>query len=68
VRDIGQVVESVVTADEVGRLAEKHDLDLPIAYGVRSVLHGEITPVEALRALMAREQKPEYSGPLFPPR
>ncbi|AND70065.1 NAD(P)H-dependent glycerol-3-phosphate dehydrogenase [Dyella thiooxydans] len=66
VRQIGQVVESVLTADEVARLAAKHGLDLPIASGVRAVLHGEVTPVEGLRALMAREQKPEYPQGLFP--
>ena len=66
VRQIGQVVESVLTADEVARLAAKHGLDLPIASGVRAVLHGEVTPVEGLRALMAREQKPEYPRGLFP--
>jgi glycerol-3-phosphate dehydrogenase (NAD(P)+) len=66
VRQIGQVVESVLTADEVARLAVKHGLDLPIASGVRAVLHGEVTPVEGLRALMAREQKPEYPQGLFP--
>jgi glycerol-3-phosphate dehydrogenase (NAD(P)+) len=59
-REIGQVVESVVTTDEVMRLARKHDLDLPISAAVHSVLHGEASPVEALRALMARERKPEY--------
>ncbi|MGN6227511.1 MAG: NAD(P)H-dependent glycerol-3-phosphate dehydrogenase [Dyella sp.] len=66
VRQIGQVVESVLTADEVARLAVKHGLDLPIANGVRAVLHGEVTPVEGLRALMVREQKPEYPQGLFP--
>lgn len=65
VRQIGQVVESVVTADEVMRLAEKHGLDLPISSGVRAVLHGEVTPVEGLKMLMAREQKPEYPQGLF---
>jgi glycerol-3-phosphate dehydrogenase (NAD(P)+) len=65
VREIGQVVESVVTADEVARLADHHGLDLPIAAGVRAVLHGEVTPVEGLQALMAREQKPEYPQGLF---
>lgn len=65
VREIGQVVESVITADEVARLASQHGLDLPIASGVRAVLHGEVTPVEGLRALMAREQKPEYPRGLF---
>lgn len=67
VRQIGQVVESVVTADEVVRLAAKHGLDLPISNGVRAVLHGEVTPVEGLKALMAREQKPEYPQGLFGP-
>jgi glycerol-3-phosphate dehydrogenase (NAD(P)+) len=65
VREIGQVVESVVTADEVSRLADQHGLDLPIAAGVRAVLHGEVTPVEGLQQLMAREQKPEYPTGLF---
>ncbi len=65
VAEIGQVVESVVTADEVARLAERHGLDLPISFGVRAVLHGEITPAEGLRALLAREQKPEYPKGLF---
>ena len=30
-REIGQVVESVQTADEVMRLAERHGIELPIA-------------------------------------
>ena len=65
VRQIGQVVESVLTADEVSRLANKHGLDLPISAGVRAVLHGEVTPVDGLRALMGREQKPESPHGLF---
>jgi glycerol-3-phosphate dehydrogenase (NAD(P)+) len=67
VREIGQVVESVLTADEVARLATKHGLDLPISSGVRAVLHGEVTPVEGLKALMGRQQKPEYPKGLFEP-
>ncbi|MBA2079696.1 MAG: glycerol-3-phosphate dehydrogenase [Rhodanobacter sp. 68-29] len=65
VRQIGQVVESVLTADEVARLADQHALDLPISAGVRAVLHGEVTPAEGLKLLMAREQKPEYPRGLF---
>ena len=65
VREIGQVVESVQTADEVMRLAERHGLELPIAGNVRDVLHGEISPAEALRRLLAREQKAEYPDALF---
>ena len=65
VREIGQVVESVQTADEVMRLADRYGLELPIASNVRDVLHGDITPAEALRRLLAREQKAEYPAALF---
>ena len=65
VRAIGQVVESIQTADEVMRLAQRHDIDLPIAENVRDVLHGGITPAEGLQRLMARERKAEYPQPLF---
>jgi glycerol-3-phosphate dehydrogenase (NAD(P)+) len=61
VAEIGQVVESVETADTILRLAQAHALDLPIASGVQRVLREEITPAEGLRELLAREQKPEYT-------
>ena len=60
VAEIGQVVESVQTVDEVMRLAERHAVELPIAHSVQRVLHEDITPTEGLRLLLAREQKPEY--------
>jgi glycerol-3-phosphate dehydrogenase (NAD(P)+) len=64
VAEIGQVVESVDTADEVMRLANRHGIELPISALVQQVLHERITPAECLRLLLAREQKPEYSGDL----
>ncbi|MGJ4730881.1 NAD(P)H-dependent glycerol-3-phosphate dehydrogenase [Luteimonas sp. SDU101] len=67
VREIGQVVESVQTADEVMRLADRYGLELPISSNVRDVLHGDITPAEGLARLMARERKPEYPEALFEP-
>ena len=60
VAEIGQVVESVQTCDEVMRLADRHGLELPISALVRAVLHEKITPGEGLQRLLAREQKPEY--------
>ncbi|HXS73262.1 MAG TPA: NAD(P)H-dependent glycerol-3-phosphate dehydrogenase [Rhodanobacteraceae bacterium] len=63
--DIGQVVEGAVTADEVMRLADRHELDLPISQHVQLVLRGEMTPTDALHALLARERKPEYPEHLF---
>jgi len=65
VREIGQVVESVQTADEVMRQAERHNIDLPISSAVRAVLHGELAPSDGLQQLLAREQKPEYPETLF---
>jgi len=65
VQAIGQVVESVQTADEVMRQAQRHGIELPIAAAVQRVLHGEITPAEGLRELLARDQKPEYPPDLF---
>ena len=65
VRAIGQVVESVQTADEVMRQAHRYGIELPISSAVQSVLHGDITPTDGLRQLLAREQKPEYPHGLF---
>ncbi|GAB6196450.1 NAD(P)H-dependent glycerol-3-phosphate dehydrogenase [Lysobacter xanthus] len=65
VREIGQVVESVQTADEVMRQAERAGVELPISNAVRAVLHGELQPAEGLRQLLARQQKPEYPTGLF---
>jgi len=66
VAEIGQVVESVETADTIMRHAQLHHLDLPIAHGVQRVLREEITPAEGLRQLLAREQKPEYPHSYLP--
>jgi len=65
VREIGQVVESVQTVDEVMRLAGRHGLELPISALVQRVLHEEITPAEGLKIILSREQKPEYPEGLF---
>lgn len=65
VKEIGQVVESVQTADEVMRQADRHGIDLPISKAVQSVLHGDLSPAEGLQQLLAREQKPEYPDTLF---
>ena len=65
VRKIGQVVESIQTADEVMRQSERHGIELPISAAVQAVLHGDITPAEGLQRLLARDQKPEYPDALF---
>jgi glycerol-3-phosphate dehydrogenase (NAD(P)+) len=68
VKEIGQVVESVDTVDEVMRLANRHGVELPISELVQRVLHEQITPAEGLKIILSREQKPEYPDGLFDPR
>ncbi len=65
IAEIGQVIESVQTANEVMRLAERHRIELPISQQVQRVLAGEMTPTAGMRELLAREQKPEYPRGLF---
>jgi glycerol-3-phosphate dehydrogenase (NAD(P)+) len=57
--EIRQVVEGVRVAPEVVRLARRHGIEMPIAEQVVRVLAGEITAVEAVRALATRPQKAE---------
>src|SRR3546814_9364017 len=57
VSEIGQVVESVQTANEVMRLARRYGLELPISENVQAVMHGDITPAEGQQRRQEREQK-----------
>jgi glycerol-3-phosphate dehydrogenase (NAD(P)+) len=63
VAEIGQVVESLETVDTVMQLAERHGVELPITALVQRVLREELSPTEAMTALLSREQKPEYPAP-----
>lgn len=56
---IGQVVEGVRTAREVVRLAEQHQVEMPISEQVYQVLYAGKSPREAVRALLSRDQKAE---------
>lgn len=60
VASIGQVVESVGTAQEIMRLAHRHGIELPISALVQRTLAGEITPAEGVQLLLSREQKSEF--------
>ena len=62
VAQIGQVVESLQTAEEVMRLARRHGVELPISDLVERALREEITPTEGVRRLLAREQKAEFAA------
>jgi len=53
----------VQTVDTVMQLAARHAVELPITSLVQRVLHEQMSPAEAMRALITREQKPEYPQP-----
>lgn len=57
---IGQVVEGIHTAQEIHRLAERLNIDMPITEQVYKVLFQGADPREAVHALFARELKPEF--------
>lgn len=56
---ISQVVEGVQTAREVITLADSLGVDMPISREVNAVVHGGKPPLDAVKALLSREQRPE---------
>ena len=57
--EIGQVVEGVRAAAEVHRLAQRHNIDMPILGQVYAVLHEGKAPLDALKYLTERPSKKE---------
>ena len=57
--DLGHVAEGVSAAAMVRNLARWHGLDMPICDAVHRVLHGELSPRDAVLALLRREPRPE---------
>jgi glycerol-3-phosphate dehydrogenase (NAD(P)+) len=61
--DLGSTAEGVNTAHVLMAIAEREGIYTPISYQVHRLLKGEITPKEAVTALMGRELKPEAIEP-----
>ncbi len=62
IREIGQVVEGVRTAEEVHALARQQGVEMPICEQVYAVVSQNVDPKDALGQLMARSRKDEF-GP-----
>jgi len=60
VAEIGQVVEGVSTAEEVWRLAQRHQVEMPISEQINGIIHQGRDPYRSVRELLAREQKSEH--------
>ena len=56
---LGHVAEGVACAQAVRRLAQSHQIDMPIVDAVCAVLDGTLAPRAALAALVAREPRRE---------
>jgi glycerol-3-phosphate dehydrogenase (NAD(P)+) len=53
--EIGQVVEGVTTTLEVERLARRYGVEMPICHQVYRVLYDGLSPQEAVKSLLGRE-------------
>ncbi len=56
---VGQVVEGAKTVKAIKKLAEKHNIELPISEVVYKVIYEHLPPKEAVKILMQREPKKE---------
>jgi len=56
---IGQAIEGLKTATEVGTLAKKYNIEMPITEQVNNVLQSKCSPREAVQNLLARGPKAE---------
>ncbi len=59
IREIGETVEGVKTAEAVVHLAGKEGLDVPVADAVVRIVAGEWEPMQAVSNLMNRDLKEE---------
>ena len=59
VASLGQVAEAVETASKALDLARQHGISVPIVEQVDAVLAGRVTAGDAVKSLLAREQRAE---------
>ncbi|MEB3268640.1 MAG: NAD(P)H-dependent glycerol-3-phosphate dehydrogenase [Leptolyngbya sp.] len=57
--ELGSTAEGVNTTNVLLAIANREEIPVPIARQVYRLLHGKITPQEAVEALMERDLKPE---------
>jgi glycerol-3-phosphate dehydrogenase (NAD(P)+) len=59
VAEMNEVAEGIRTTHVACELAERHDVEMPIAQLVRSLLNGEIRPEEIVERIMRRQLRSE---------
>ncbi|MCG8324638.1 MAG: NAD(P)-dependent glycerol-3-phosphate dehydrogenase [Thiotrichales bacterium] len=58
-QQIGQAIEGAKTAHEIGALAAKHGVEMPISAEVLNVITGVCTPQDAVQNLLSRDPRSE---------
>ncbi len=58
--NLGGTAEGVNTTDVLMKIANREKIPVPISRQVYRLLHGKITPIQAVEALMERELKAEF--------
>lgn len=60
--EMNMVAEGVKSSKAIVALADRHDVEMPIARSVMSIIHEGVDPRDAIADLMARDAKPEIYG------
>ena len=59
-KEVGMVIESIDNIDVAHKLAEVHNVEMPILNSVYDILYNGLNPKDAVDALMTREKKMEF--------
>lgn len=64
-REVGQVVEGILTTKSAYELAKKYNVDMPITSKLYEIIYEHHDPSEAVKILMNREKKQEIEQNFF---
>lgn len=62
IADTREVAEGVKSCQSILELAVRNGVEMPITEAVVEVVHGDVSPMDAVRNLMGRSAKPEWYG------
>ena len=60
IEDIGQAVEGAKTSQSIHQLAQRAGVEMPICFAVHQILYANLSPIEAVEALISRRTKSEF--------
>ena len=60
VEDIGQAVEGAKTSQSINQLAQRAGVEMPICFAVHQILYENLSPNDAVEALISRRTKTEF--------